>query len=88
VKRSRILVLAIVVGAAAAAVAVAAPGGSTGPSSSQSPYLVRSQPGVVLKSIVTVGDAVPRAGGGSYRMVGIPDGLGAFDNGDGTFTCS
>jgi Bacterial protein of unknown function (DUF839) len=29
---------------------------------------------------------VPRAGGGSYRMVGIPDGLGAFDNGDGTFT--
>jgi Bacterial protein of unknown function (DUF839) len=86
VKRSRILVLAIAVSAVAAAVAVAAPGGSTGPSSSQSPYLVRSQPGVVLKSIVTVGDAVPRAGGGSYRMVGIPDGLGAFDNGDGTFT--
>jgi hypothetical protein len=25
-------------------------------------------------------------GGGSYRMAGIPDGLGAFDNGDGTFT--
>ena len=84
--RSRVLVLAIIVAAAAAAVAVANPGGSTGPSSSQSPYLVRSQPGVVLRSIVTVGDAVPRAGGGSYRMVGIPDGLGAFDNGDGTFT--
>src|SRR5262249_27772909 len=28
-----------------------------------------------------VGDSV-----GGYRMVGIPDGLGAFDNGDGTFT--
>ena len=74
------------VAAVAAAVAVGAPGGSSGPSSSQSPYLVRSQPGVVVKSIVTVGDTVPKAGGGTYRMVGIPDGLGAFDNGDGTFT--
>jgi hypothetical protein len=41
---------------------------------------------VVLKSILTVGDAVPTGGGGSYKMVGVPDGLGAFDNGDGTFT--
>jgi Bacterial protein of unknown function (DUF839) len=91
VKRSRVGVLGVVAVAAAAvfvgpAVAGAQPGGSTGPSSSQSPYLVRSQPGVGLKSIVTVGDAVPKVGGGSYRMVGIPDGLGAFDNGDGTFT--
>jgi hypothetical protein len=53
----------------------------TGPSSSQSPYVLRSQPGVVTRSILTVGDSV-----GGYRMVGIPDGLGAFDNGDGTFT--
>jgi Bacterial protein of unknown function (DUF839) len=68
------------------AIAVAAPGGSTGPSSSESPYLVRSRPGVVLKSILTVGDAAPKVGGGSYRLVGKPDGLGAFDNGDGTFT--
>jgi hypothetical protein len=58
----------------------------TGPSSSDAPYVVRSQPGVVTKSILTVGDEVPKAGGGTYRMVGIPDGLGAFDNGDGTFT--
>jgi hypothetical protein len=36
----------------------------TGPSSSQSPYLLRKP----------------------YRLVGITDGLGAFDNGDGTFT--
>jgi len=76
-----VLALAIV-----SAIAVAAPGGATGPSSSQSPYLVRSQPGVVLKSILTAGDAVPKIGGGSYRLVGKPDGLGAFDNGDGTFT--
>ena len=61
--------------------ASASPGAATGPSSSQSPYVVRSQPGVVTKSILTVGDTV-----GGYRMVGIPDGLGAFDNGDGTFT--
>jgi hypothetical protein len=52
-----------------------------GTSSSQSPYLVPTKPGVVTKSILTVGDEV-----GDYTMVGIPDGLGAFDNGDGTFT--
>jgi hypothetical protein len=74
------------VAGAFAAAAAAATGGSTGPSSSQSPYLVRSHAGVVFKSILTTGDSVPRVGGGTYRMVGIPDGLGAFDNGDGTFT--
>src|SRR5262245_41983500 len=60
----------------------------TGPSSSESPYLVRTQPGVVTKSILTVGDAVNFKSDGvtPYRMVGIPDGLGAFDNGDGKFT--
>lgn len=59
-----------------------------GPSSSQSPYVVRSQPGVVTKSIFTVGDSVNLKPDGTtpYRMVGIPDGLGAFDNGNGTFT--
>ena len=59
-----------------------------GPSSSQSPYIVRSVPGVVTKSIFTVGDSVNLKPDGvtPYRMVGIPDGLGAFDNGDGTFT--
>ena len=53
-----------------------------GPSSSQSPYLVRTVPGVVTKSILTTGDSV-----GGYRMAGIPDGLGAFDNGNGTSRC-
>jgi hypothetical protein len=74
--------LAVAFGAAVftgAAWAVA--GAVTGPSSSQSPYLLPSQSGVVTKSILTVGDSV-----GGYRLVGIPDGLGAFDNGDGTFT--
>ena len=60
----------------------------TGPSSSQSPYIVRSQPGVVVKAIFTAGDSVNLKPDGvtPYRMAGIPDGLGAFDNGDGTFT--
>ena len=53
----------------------------TGPSSSASPYMLRVEPGVVTAAILTVGDAVD-----GYRLTGIPDGLGAFDNGDGTFT--
>lgn len=60
----------------------------TGPNSSQSPYLVKSQPNVTLASILTAGDSVNNKPDGitPYRMVGIPDGLGAFDNGNGTFT--
>jgi hypothetical protein len=52
-----------------------------GPSSSQSPYLVSSDSHVTVESLLTAGDTV-----GGYKMVGVPDGLGAFDNGDGTFT--
>ncbi len=58
-----------------------AQGGSTGPSSSDAPYLVRHVPGVTLTSILSAGDVV-----GGHPMAGTPDGLGAFDNGDGTFT--
>ena len=60
----------------------------TGPNSSQSPYLLRSQPGVITNAILTVGDSVSMKPDGvtPYRMVGLPDGLGAFHNGDGTFT--
>lgn len=39
--------------------------------------------------MLTVGDSRPETGGATgdtYRMVGIPDGVGAFDNGDRTFT--
>ena len=73
------LIAAVAAAAAIVPVALASP--AAGPSSSADPYLVRSEPGVVVKSILTVGDSV-----GGYRMAGIPDGLGAFDNGDGTFT--
>ena len=60
----------------------------TGPSSSETPYLLRARPGVVTVSVFTVGDSVNFKPDGitPYRMVGIADGLGAFDNGDGTFT--
>src|SRR4249919_427699 len=48
---------------------------------STSEYVVPVNPSVKVNAILTVGDSV-----GGYRMVGIPDGLGAFDNGNGTFT--
>jgi hypothetical protein len=54
----------------------------TGPSSSQSPFLIPTAPGVSTESLITVGDSAANG----YRLVGIPDGLGAFDNGDGTIT--
>ncbi|HEV7803408.1 MAG TPA: hypothetical protein VGP15_20215 [Burkholderiales bacterium] len=61
---------------------------STGPSSSATPYVVNVHPRVDIVSILTVGDSVNTKPDGvqPYRMVGIPDGLGAYDNGDGTFT--
>lgn len=45
------------------------------------PYVVPTEPGVVVKEMLTVGDAV-----GGYKLAGLVDGTGAFDNGDGTFT--
>jgi hypothetical protein len=66
---------------ASSQLALAAPASSTGVSSSDAPYLVRHVSGVTFKSLLTVGDSV-----GGHRMAGIPDGLGAYDNGDGTFT--
>jgi hypothetical protein len=52
-----------------------------GPSSSQSPYLLSRDSNVYTEALLTTGDSV-----NGYKMAGIPDGLGAFDNGDGTFT--
>jgi hypothetical protein len=51
--------------------------------SSQSVYVQPSLPVVTTKAVLSVGDTDSSR---SYRMVGIPDGLGAFDNNDGTFT--
>jgi hypothetical protein len=44
-------------------------------------YLTPTGPGVEVTPLLTTGDSV-----NGYRMAGVPDGLGAFDNGDGTFT--
>jgi len=54
-----------------------------GPSTTTSPYVipVAGTGGLVsTTSIFTVGDTI-----GGYKMVGIPDGLGAIKNDDGTF---
>ena len=55
--------------------------GVTGANSSQSPYLLPLTPGGAFTSLITAGDAV-----GSYKMAGLGDGMGAYDNGNGTFT--
>ncbi len=52
-----------------------------GPSTSQPTYIVPVAAGVETVAILTVGDTV-----NGYKMVGIPDGMGAYDNGNGTFT--
>lgn len=44
-----------------------------GPSTTTEPYVLPSRAGVSTTSILTTGDAV-----GGYRMVGIPDGAGAW----------
>lgn len=56
--------------------------GKTGLNSSQAPYLLPTTPNANFTSIISVGDSAKNG----YRMVGIPDGTGAFDNNDGTFS--
>lgn len=53
----------------------------TGPSTTTTSYLTPIGADVKFASILTTGDAV-----GTYLMGGIPDGMGAYDNKDGTFT--
>lgn len=53
----------------------------SGPSTPQTPYVIPVLPAAQTTALLSVGDSI-----GGYRMVGIPDGLGAFDNGDDTFT--
>jgi len=60
-----------------------------GPSSSATPYLVPTAPNVQTLSLVTTPDRVPLKGstsGQTFEFEGTPDGIGAFDNGDGTYT--
>lgn len=46
-------------------------------------YILPLAPGVAVKTVHTVGDS---PASGTYPMVGAPDGLGVYDNNDGTFT--
>ncbi|MDX2189280.1 MAG: choice-of-anchor I family protein, partial [Bacteroidota bacterium] len=46
-----------------------------------SSYIKTTIPGAFFKPILTAGEDVS-----GYKMTGIPDGVGAFDNNDGTFT--
>ena len=57
---------------------------ATGPQSSQTPYIVPTADGWEVISLLTVGDSAKEV---NYRMVGIPDGMGALqgkfaENGD------
>jgi hypothetical protein len=67
----------IIAAAALAALAGSALGQSAikGPSSSHTPYVVPTIAGVDTVSIFTVGDTI-----GGYKLVGIPDGMGALLN--------
>jgi hypothetical protein len=79
--------ITFVIGASAvlavAASATAQTSVRTGPNSSATPYVrpTTGSPVRDLVSILTVGDAI-----GGYQMVGIPDGMGALTNNDGSFT--
>jgi autotransporter-associated beta strand protein len=67
--------------AAATTVSLSAQSLIQGPSSSQTSYLTPTAVGWSATSLLTVGDGI-----GGYLFAGIPDGLGAYSNGDGTMT--
>ncbi len=55
--------------------------------SSSKPSYVLGESGALVEPIISVGDSVnARPDGSPYRFVGIPDGAGVLDNGNGTFT--
>ncbi len=55
----------------------------TSPGADPAAYIVPLAPDVLVRSVLTVGES---PSGSDYPMVGSPDGLGLFDNNDGTFT--
>ena len=77
-KNARVAV-AVVCAIAAAVTAVASGGAGNEPGfdTAKPPYLVPIAPGVVIDPILSTGDIV-----GQYQMSGIPDGLGAYRDGD------
>lgn len=59
--------------------ALADSGVSRGPSTTKNPYVIPAADGVHIKSLITTGDQPADNG---YRLVGIPDGLGAVRDGN------
>ena len=59
----------------------------TGPSSSRPPFQEPVDSGYAFVALISVGDiAGTNPDGSPRRVAGVMDGLGAYDNGDGTFT--
>src|SRR5690349_2283656 len=54
---------------------------ATGPNSSQTPFMFGSVSGSTVMSLISSGDSI-----GVYKMCGLGDGMGAFDNGNGSIT--
>ncbi|WP_457796927.1 phytase [Methylocystis sp. S23] len=61
------------IAALAAAISTSAMAQAIGPSTTTEPYVLPTAPGVLTRSVLTVGDSV-----NGYRMAGVPDGLGVF----------
>lgn len=82
-RRTKSLTLiALATAGVTAAAALPAFGATTnGPSTTTAPYVLPVAGGVDIQSLLTVGDAGSADNG--YEMVGIPDGLGAYREGDG-----
>jgi len=70
----------IAVAAVAIALSGAAVAQNIGPSTTTEPYVLPTRAGVTTTSILTTGDKI-----GDYRMVGIPDGTGAWNENHKTF---
>ena len=77
------LALGAVLGLAVTGTALAS-AADTGPSTTTDPYVIPSADGVKTSSLLTVKNGSdPGKASNGYPMVGIPDGLGAFDDPSG-----
>jgi hypothetical protein len=82
-KKLLLLALALLLGQIALTVSAQATSTAIaqGVSSTRPPYVLPAANGVSVTAIITATDAVS-----GYTMCGTPDGLGAWDNGNGSFT--
>ena len=93
IRRSERKCAPAIVAVAAAAVLVSSQSAiaqNKGPSTGSTPYVLPTNSFISTYSILTVDNtgSLSDDSVGGYSMVGIPDGLGAFDNGNNTFFAS